>query len=389
MNISTKIIRGLKIISGDIASIVRRQVNFYRVKPVTSTLFLTYRCNSHCSTCTFWKRPAQEDKKKEIGFDEWKRIIDKLADSGIRITEIFGGNVLLRKELLISVLKYLRRNNFFVHLPTNQIGLDDDIAEAIASCADMVYISTDGTGEYQDTIRGQKGAFQRVENTVTKLLKLRKNNKTPRLICNTTVSKYNVGILEQLVEYALAMEFDEIHFEYAGEMSQEHIDHSIIDGLRPSPYYIKQDESILVDQSGAKLLKENLKQIKKKYSHKNIVIRTINIDVLSEQYLHEGTIPHKKCYVERNEVTVDPSGNMVICPFINNYIMGNLLDNSFVAIWNNYKHRNFRKHQNRGDLEMCEHCILGVQRNPGLLTSLKRVYLTRVVPNIVKWGERN
>ena len=377
---NNKVIKGFKIIARDIAQVAKRQVHFYRKQPVSSTLFLTYRCNSRCRTCAFWTRPQQEEKEKEIDFDEWKVVVDKLADAGVKVTEIFGGNVLLRKKLLISILKYLKEKEFIIHLPTNQIGLDDDIADAITEYVDFVYISTDGVGEYQDAIRGQKEASLRVENTITKLLRVRQNNKRPRLICNTTVSKYNVSILGQLPEYALSMGFDEIHFEYAGEMTEGHIDNSIINGLRPTPYYIKQNESILLDQTGAHQLKVSLRKIKKMYSHRNLEIRTINIDVLSEQNLFKGTIPHKKCYLERIEVTVDPSGHLIICPFINNYLIGNLLSNSFDNVWNNDKHKKFRIYQNSGAIEMCAHCILGVQRNPGVFTSLKRIYLTRLSP---------
>ncbi len=318
--------------------------------------------------------------KKEIGFDEWKTIIDKLSDTGIRVTEIFGGNVLLRKELLIAVLRYLREKNFIVHLPTNQIGLDDEISEAIAGCVDSVYISTDGVGEYQDTIRGQEGASRRVENTITKLLRMRRNRKSPppRLICNTTVSKYNVGILEQIIEYASTTGFDEIHFEYAGEMTREDIDNSIIDGLRPAAYLVKQEESILLDPVNAGMLRDKLRGLKQRYASEDIGVATINIDSLSAENLQKGTIPHRKCYVERNEITVDPSGNIVACPFFNNYITGSLLNNSFHDVWNNERHQNFRKHRNSGDIAMCRHCILGVQRNPSFFRSLKRIYYQRL-----------
>jgi len=372
-----KLLKGLRVISTDIKKVVQREANFHKVKPNVATLFLTYRCNSQCKTCSMWRLPAQETKDKEIGFNEWKVIINKVADAGVRNVELFGGNVLLRKELLIQVLRYLKEKCFVIHLPTNQIGLDDDIASAIVECVDTVYISTDGVGEFQDAIRGQKGAFQRSENTVTRLLKLRKNSLKPRLVCNTTVSKYNVNILEKLVQYAIAHCFDEIHFEYAGEFTQEHIKNSIIDGLKPAPYYIRQDESILVDQNGARLLKESLKQIKERYNGNGIRISTINIDTLSERNLYDGTIPHNKCYAERSEVTVDPSGNIIICPFINNYIIGSILNSQFNDVWNNNKHKRFRELQNKGSIEMCSHCILGVQRNPGILMSLKRIYLIR------------
>lgn len=368
------IINGIWFTSVELIEILRRETSFHRVRPLTSTLFLTYRCNSRCSTCTLWKRPAEEETAREIGFEHWKIIIDKLSEAGINTTELFGGNVLLRKELLIKVLEYMHSKGFIIHLPTNQIGLDDEVAEAIASFVHSVYISTDGVGEYQDSIRGQKGAAERSWSTVERLLKLRKNSK-PRLVCNTTVSKYNVNILEKIAEYALKHHFDEIHYEYAGEFTVEQIERSRINGLKPTPYYIRQDESILVDSAGARLLKESLRKIKEKYAPERLKVSTINIDSMSEENLYKGTIPHKRCYVVRNEVTVDPGGNMIICPFINNYVMGNLVERPFDETWNNKRHHEFLKVMSNGMLDMCTHCILGAQRNPGVLTSLKRIYL--------------
>jgi MoaA/NifB/PqqE/SkfB family radical SAM enzyme len=370
----------------DVQALAQRQRHFQRVLPLTSLLFLTYRCNSHCRTCTFWKRPHREEEKREIGFQEWRIIIDKLAAAGVRATEVFGGNVLLRKDLLLSVLRYLKEKEFEIHLPTNQIGLDDEIARSIVTYVDYVYISTDGVGEHQDAIRGLKGSSQRAEAAVTKLLRLRRGCKTPKIICNTTVSRYNADLLDDLAEYALRMGFDEIHFDYAGEISKEHLEHSVIDGLLPTPYFLKEGESILVDRAGAKRLKQSLRRIRKKHAHSDIDIVTVNIDVLTEENLYEGTIPHGKCYVDRLEVTVDPAGNLIPCAFINNYINGNLLNDAFEDVWNNERYQRFRRQQNRGAIAMCKHCILGVQRNPGLLTSLKRIYLSRLAPAL--YGRR-
>ncbi|OGP49381.1 MAG: hypothetical protein A2Y79_09660 [Deltaproteobacteria bacterium RBG_13_43_22] len=382
MALFDKMIKGLQTIFYEVRDLAQREIRFYQGKPYIATLFLTYRCNSHCKTCTAWKRPAAEEIRKEIGIHEWKLIIDKLEAEEVRIAEIFGGNVLLRKDLLISVLQYLHAKNFIIHLPTNQIGLDEEIAQAIVSTVDYLYISTDGVGEYQDLIRGQIGASQRVEDSISMLIRLRNNAKIPRLICNTTVSKFNVNILDKIVAYACSNGFDEIYFEYAGEFSPATIDCSMINGIRPSPYIVKQEETVLVDRQGAHLLKENLRKIKERYQKEPIKIGTVNIDILSERHLYEGTIPHGKCYVERNEVTIDPYGNIVACPFINNYMMGNLVSNTLGEIWNKGKHQTFREQQNGGKLAMCPHCILGVQRNPGIWTSLRRIYFQHIQPRI-------
>jgi len=376
--------KGAIVISKDILGMMKRQVNFCTKKPVVSMLILTYRCNSRCRTCNNWKRPQEEEKKREINFDGWKFIIDELAEKGVRVVEVFGGNVLLRKDLLIDVLRHLKKKGMTVHLPTNNMGLDDEMADAIVKYVDYVYISLDGLEERQNFIRGRTGAFHNVENAVKKYMQFRGNCNVPRLICNTTVSRYNISQLSQIADYAEAMRFDEVHFEYVGEFTREHIEKSVIDGLIPAPYFMRGRESSLVNPEETRVLKENLKSIKRR--SKGRTIKTVNIEMLSGQDLYRGTVPVKKCYVERTEVTVDPGGNIVICPFINNYVLGNLLQTPFERIWNNEKHKRFRKFQNSGAIEMCRHCILGVERSHSMLNSFKRIYLTRIEPRLTGWA---
>jgi len=374
------IIAGVGTIAKEVGEAIGREVDFHLIKPTIATIFITYRCNSRCKTCTMWQRPVKEEMAKEIGLDEWIAICDKLFDAGVRVMEVFGGNVLLRKDILIPLLEYLHEKGFYTHLPTNQIGLDDEIAVAIARYTYMVYISTDGVGDSQDEIRGQKGAAGRLEPAL-EMLKRHKKGDYPQLVCNTTVSRFNVRILEQIAEQAVERGFDQLHFEYVGEFSPEVIEASKIDGLTPKPYYVKEKESVLLSAEEARLLKKTLERIKKRFARK-ITIYTTNIDILSEQNLSEGTIPNSKCYVARNEVTVDPYGDVVGCLFINNYIYGSLLTEDFDSLWKSKKQRRFIEAQGKGEMKMCEHCILGAQRNPTFLRSMKRIYLSRVEPKL-------
>ena len=367
-------------VAKDFVELGRRQHAFQAVRPITATIFLTYRCNSRCATCTLWKRPHHEEKRKEIDLDGWRIVIDRLRHAGIRSVEVFGGNVLLRKRLLIGILHYLKESGFTIHLPTNQIGLDDEIAEAIIACVDFVYISTDGVGVHQDSIRGLRGSAKRAEGAITRLARLRAAPvPPPKLVCNTTVSRHNVDILQEVAAYAEKSGFDEIHFEYCGEFTREHVAASTIDGLLPTPYFLRQgNESILLDSAGARRLKDNVHEIRQLFSGTRFNVLSTNVDVLTEEHLCQGTIPHGRCYVERTETTIDPSGNLIACPFINNYVIGNLVTHDFSTVWNNARHRRFRQVQNTLELAVCQHCILGVQRNPGVWTSLKRIYLNKL-----------
>jgi MoaA/NifB/PqqE/SkfB family radical SAM enzyme len=362
----------------DLAAVFSYELDYYRERPYTATIFLTYRCDSNCKTCTLWERPKEIEKKRELGIDTWKQLINKLHKSGIREVEIFGGNVLLRKDLLIPLLRHLRDKSFIVHMPTNQMGLDEEISKVIIECVDHLYISTDGVGELQDDIRGRSGAFKNVSSTISMLLKLRGKSKKTRFICNTTVSKFNVDKLEDILEYAASACFDEIHFEYVGETTEEDLDNSLIDGLRPAAYYIRKDESVLIDRESAVSLKRRLPKMARKYADNNIRVDYKNIDPLSIDNLVDGTIPQKKCYVIRNEVTLDPYGNMIACPFINNYIYGDLKKDDLEKLWQGKPAKRFRKVQDCQDTHMCRHCILGAQRNRSVTASLKRLFKRKI-----------
>lgn len=384
------LVKGLKVLVGESRSLVSREVDFYKITPRVATMFLTYRCDSKCKTCNMWQRNQIEEIEKELDFDTWKIIIDKLAEAGVKIAEPFGGNALLRKKLLLSVLKYLHQKGISIHLPTNQIGLDDEVAEAIVRYVDTVYLSNDGLGSEQDLVRGVEGASRLAEDAIDRILRLRKNihdRANPlRIVCNCTVSKYNISSMEDVAQYAVTKGFDEIDFEYAGEFEKEVVEASKVMGITPYAQYVRQGASILANKEEAAIIKESLTNIKRRYKNSSIYVQAINIDSLSLKNLYEGTIPHKKCYIERNEVTIDPYGNIVICPFITNYMLGNLARESFDHIWNNQKHRIFREAQNSGRLPMCRHCILGVQRNPSFMKSLHRIYLMRIKPKLSRFG---
>lgn len=382
-----KIVRGFSAIYDDCKFLLRRELESYTIKPFAALLFLTYRCTSRCRTCTLWKRDAA--KESEASLDDWKHIIDQLYKNGVQVVELFGGDVLLRKDILFDLIEYLKSRDIIVHLPTNCNLLDKESAERfVHSGLDCIYLSMDGVNSDHDGIRGLIGTFGRAEEGLNYLVDARRKRgidwRKPRLICNTTVSRHNVERIESIARFASTSGFDENHFEYVGEMTEEQVDHSIIDGLKPAAYYLRGDGSSLITLEQVKAFRNELKQIAKKYSRKDYDITTINIDMLADNHLVNGTVAINKCYMERREVTIDPFGNLVACPFFNNYHLGNLLEQEFEFIWNGERHKHFRSYQKSGKLEICKHCILSVQRNHSFMAGLKRMYKIRVEQNWAK-----
>ena len=65
------------------------------------------------------------------------------------------------------------------------------------------------------------------------------------------------------------------------------------------------------------------------------------------------------------------------CFHYNNYILGNIKNDSYSSIWKNKKHLSFIKSQKKGEIKMCENCISGTSRNATLYQSVYRyLYFT-------------
>lgn len=368
--------RFTRSVSTDLVGAVRRERSYSKGRPESALLFLTYRCTSRCRTCKMWSRAW--DLKDELSLEQWMKATDALVDNGVRVIELFGGDALLRKDVLFPLIRHLKKNGVLVHIPTNCNLLDERAARTmVESGVDFLYLSVDGVDDVHDAVRGVEKTFGRVHRAVKDLVGCREERNGVRLVCNTTVSKYNFDSLEEIARFAAEAGFDEIHFEYVGEMVPEDVANSTVDGLEPTPYFLAEGESALLSPAQAKLLKEKLAAIRRQYLSSSFGITTLNIDCLSQRHMVTGCVPKGKCYTERCEVTVDPGGNVVACPFFHSFRYGNLLEDRFEDIWWGELHERFHSRLRAEGLPMCRRCILSIQRNHSFPVRLERIYLNR------------
>ncbi len=104
-----------------------------------------------------------------------------------------------------------------------------------------------------------------------------------------------------------------------------------------------------------------------------IHLDTDNIECLSVKDLATGIFPHKHCYMVRYHINVDPSGNVLPCLFFQNYHIGNIQETDINKLWGNAKHMDFIRSEENGKIKVCQQCICGVQRNPGISRSLYNI----------------
>ncbi len=354
--------------------LVRRELSYHFVHPTNALFFITYRCSSRCTTCTMWRRGRTDE---ELSLEGWKKAVDECASAGISNIEMFGGDALLRQDVLFPLIKHARAKGVECDVVTNGILLDEKIArQLVLSRTNLVAISIDGVGQTHDSIRGVPGAFERALAGLRHLKSARESLSPvaglPRLVINCTVSRRNVAELDPLVELAEKERPDVLAFEYVGQVSEAAVRASAVDGTFPDPYFVVQDESSFLSAEDAARLKDWIEKQHGSSRPAGVVLNTENIDVLSPEQMATGRLPWKKCYVCRSLVIVDPSGNVLCCPFFSGYHLANIVGEPLPRIWNNAEHKLFIRSQMEKQIGICGECILTLQRNPGFVESLAK-----------------
>jgi len=191
------VIRPLSEIMQELA----RNVDHLRVRPRNALAFLTYRCTSRCRTCNIWRREAAG--VTELDAAAWRRIVDYLAEAGVESLEIFGGDALLRKEVLYDLIAYCRERSLATFFPTNSLLLDREAArELVQAGLHTIYFSLDEPEDAGIDVRGVEDHAGRVRRAMEDVLAERGEGGHPHVVVLTTVSALNAGRVAEVKLHA-------------------------------------------------------------------------------------------------------------------------------------------------------------------------------------------
>ncbi len=93
--------------------------------PMSVQLDLTYRCNERCVHCYL-----DHDDHGEMTTAEIKHLLDEMAEAGVFILTLSGGEIFLRKDFL-EILEHARQLTFCIKLKTNAIMIGEREAARI------------------------------------------------------------------------------------------------------------------------------------------------------------------------------------------------------------------------------------------------------------------
>ena len=132
--------------------------------PFGATIELTSRCNFNCIHCYLGKKRSDT---LEMSTSQIKGIFDTLAEAGMLVLYLSGGEPLLRKDF-VELYLYARRKGFLIELFTNGYLLDKELLNLFLEYPPLeIDISIYGSNdEKYKEITGYDGAFSKIKENI-------------------------------------------------------------------------------------------------------------------------------------------------------------------------------------------------------------------------------
>lgn len=174
--------------------------------PLEVMIEIEPKCNFNCRFCFNKISFAEKGRDiREFSTALAKRIINGIAQSGIKIIRFTGGEPLLRKDIF-ELMKYAKNKDLEVRLNTNGSLITQDIAQKLKSVVDNVLIPIES---YSNKIEEQLTGFRDSLKKKILAIKLLKKNKIPIVRVGTVASRDNIKNFDKMAKLILALPIDE------------------------------------------------------------------------------------------------------------------------------------------------------------------------------------
>jgi radical SAM protein with 4Fe4S-binding SPASM domain len=277
---------------------------------------ITGACNLRCRHCL-----SGSGKKVagEVSTGTAKRIIDMCADMGVLTLNFSGGEPLLRTDIM-EISSYASSKRMALELLTNGTMITEEVITGLnGTNVSSVQVSLDGLAPSHDLFRGRPGAF---DQAMAGISALKEGGFT--IAISAVIHRKNIREIPPLIDLAIdvgADLFKTTLFMPAGRGKQNELD------LMLSPDDVKRF---------AELIREKEESV-------GDAIRVSTEQIYpwlmkEESRSNEGSSPpvyglNLGCTAGNSSFYITPDGKAAPCPFLRNFIAGDLTKESARDIW--------------------------------------------------------
>jgi len=194
--------------------------SFLKTLPISLTFSITRKCNLSCRTCNIW----QDKIEDELTLEEYIKIFSSIKGK-IPWMTIDGGEPFLREDIdqiIENAYRYIRPR--VINIATNGTFPDmifNKVKKIVESCPNtqiIINLSIDGLEDKHDYIRNKTGTFAKAKESYCRLKDINSGNFCIGI--NTTVSKFNIDNLSEIISYCTKLNPDSYLIEIAEERDE-------------------------------------------------------------------------------------------------------------------------------------------------------------------------
>ena len=158
---------------------------------------VTMKCNLYCKHC-YRESSPQEETDDELTTEEGKKLLSDMKKANLGVIVFSGGEPLLREDIF-ELIEYACSLGIMPLMGSNGTLITPEVAQRLkASGLNAIAISVDSLNkEIHDEFRGKEGSLDLtlagIKNSIDAGL---------RVQVNTTISKYNLDDIDEVMEYA-------------------------------------------------------------------------------------------------------------------------------------------------------------------------------------------
>ncbi|MCE5186585.1 MAG: radical SAM protein [Planctomycetaceae bacterium] len=326
---------------------------------------LTNACNLRCAMCGQWSpggymRNKGHAPSPAMAFDDWKRLIDQIAEHSGTAILLRGGEPFLFPHIM-ELLEHIASRQLFTAIDTNGTLLHKYAPELMRFEKLHLTISIDGPEPIHDKVRGAGGTFQKIRQGCLLLheLELQAGRQISKSL-NFTIMPDSVAGLSQMPDVARSLFIDTIaivpYYYVTAELGVEY--DRLLKMHFGCPAYSWQGFHHEHSGVDTQIFHEQHRQY---LANLRDIVNFPYMDFSPQEYETWFTDP---CAVVGSPdcrnidclLDIQPSGEANFCIDFPDVSIGNAKTATIEAIWNGPAAQRFRQFRKQQPLPVCHRC---------------------------------